>query len=196
MRRTFSLIMAFCMIFIMCSCGSQPEAEVIPQYDSADSDSDADLLGYEYKIAAITHGSVYPLNPVSGDTARGDKLLQRYKETEEKFNCKINILDGSDIATFLAYYAANIKYADLMFNAIHQVITGKYLQNGYFAPFSDMDSVGAVRSSRCSGSRKFQWGLLFHHRILLGFSRSRYRACNVVQPESNIKLSAGISPRA
>lgn len=139
MRRTFSLILAFCMVFIMCSCGSQPEAEVIPQYDSADSDSDADLLGYEYKIAAITHGSVYPLNPVSGDTARGDKLLQRYKETEEKFNCKINILDGSDIATFLAYYAANMKYADLMFNAIHQVITGKYLQNGYFAPFSDMD---------------------------------------------------------
>ncbi|MBQ6052694.1 MAG: extracellular solute-binding protein [Clostridia bacterium] len=140
MKRSFpALLLAICMFIALCSCGESQIPETVPEYGGDIREEDFDLLGYEYIISAITHGSVYPLNPTSGDTARGDQLLLRYKEAEEKYNCKITIRDGSDVGTFLTYYAANIKYSDLMFNAMHQIIRGKYLQNGYFMPFSDMD---------------------------------------------------------
>lgn len=136
MRRLILLFLA--IIFIFSACSGE-EAETVPEYDPDEGLGDPDLMGYEYVITAVTHGSVYPLNPTSGDSKRGDELLQRYRETEQKFNCKIKIVDGSDVGTYITYYAADMKYADLMFNVLHQVITGKQLQNGYFIPFSDMD---------------------------------------------------------
>lgn len=134
--RVTALLLA--LIIILSACAEAAD-EIVPEYDPNENDPDKDLLGYEFIMAAITHGAAYPLNPTSGNTSRGDKLLQRYRETEQKFNCRIRIIDGCDLGTFLTYYAADMRYADLMFTMINSVTIGKYIQNGYFIPFSDME---------------------------------------------------------
>ena len=48
-------------------------------------------------------------------------------------------MNESDLSRFMTLYAADMKYADLMFNMANTLFTGRYIQNGYFIPFSDMD---------------------------------------------------------
>ena len=131
-----ALFLAFLLIISACSGTAE---EVIPDYDNSADNSDADLLGYNFVMAAMTHGGLYPLNPMSGESSRGDKLLARYRETEDKFNVKISLMNECDLSRFMTLYAADIKYADLMFNMVNSLFGGRYIQNGYFIPFSDMD---------------------------------------------------------
>ncbi len=134
--RITALFIACLIVFSACSGAA---GEVVPEYDNSADDTEADLLGYEFRMAAMTHGGLYPLNPTSGESSRGDKLLARYRETEEKFNVKISLMNESDLSRFMTLYAADMKYADLMFNMVNTLFTGRYIQNGYFIPFSDMD---------------------------------------------------------
>jgi ABC-type glycerol-3-phosphate transport system substrate-binding protein len=139
MKRSKTAVLLIAILFILAAC-SQAVAEVVPEYDPSTDPDEIDLLGYEYKIAAETHGGgEYQLSPDPGSSDRGDKLLQRYKDTEKKFNVTLNIQDGSNLGTFITEYAAGIKYADLMISKIADVFNGKYVQNGYFMAFSDMD---------------------------------------------------------
>lgn len=132
-----ALITAF--ILLLSACASTPAEEIIPEYDPYAKADEVDLLGYEYTIAAGTHGGGrVQLAPEPGEDSRGDKLLQRYKDTEEKFNVKINVLGESNLSVFLAQYATGEKYADIAICQAAEVATGKYVQNGYFMPFSDM----------------------------------------------------------
>ena len=125
---------------ILTACSSSQTEEIVPEYNPQAGSGEIDLLGYEYTFAAATHGGgEYQLSPEPGADVRGDKLLQRYKDTEEKYNVKIKVLDGCDLGMFKNQYAAGMKYADLMVAKIGDVFGGKYIQNGYFMPFSDMD---------------------------------------------------------
>lgn len=133
--KVLTLVTVLFMIFTACATTAE---EIIPEYDPSIDKEDIDLLGYEFIIAALSHGGQYPLNPESGSTARADQLLQRYKETEDKFNVKISLIDGCDIGRFQTLLVANLKYADLMFTVMHHIQRGP-LQQGYFIPFSDMD---------------------------------------------------------
>jgi ABC-type glycerol-3-phosphate transport system substrate-binding protein len=135
--RVAALMIAFLIAFS--ACAGNASEEVVPEFDNSGAESDPDLLGYEFTLAAMTHGGLYPLNPTSGESSRGDKLLARYKETEEKYNVKIKLMNESDLTRFMTLYAADIKYADLMFNMVNTLFGGRYIQNGYFIPFSDMD---------------------------------------------------------
>ena len=134
-----SLILLIAFLFLA-SCSQAAAEEIVPEYDSAVDTENIDLMGYEYTIAAETHGGgEYQLSPEPGANDRGDKLLQRYKDTEKKFNITLNIQNGSSLSTFVTQYAAGMKYADLMISKIADVFNGKYVQNGYFMAFSDMD---------------------------------------------------------
>ena len=140
MKKIRIIAMILAVFFILAACSQGAEEEIVPEYGSNISDEEIDLLGYEYLIAAETHGGgEYQLSPEPGSSVRGDRLLQRYRDTEEKFNIKLTIQDGSNLGTFLTEYAAGIKYADLMISKIADVFNGKYVQNGYFMAFSDMD---------------------------------------------------------
>lgn len=133
--KIIAIILTLITVFAACT---STEVEIVPDYNTEYDTESPDLLGYEYIMAATSHGGQYPLNPEPGSTARADQLLQRYKETEEKFNVKISLIDGCDVGRYQTLLAANIKYADLMFTVIHQIQRGQ-LQQGYFLPFSDMD---------------------------------------------------------
>ncbi|MBO4391811.1 MAG: hypothetical protein J5816_00735, partial [Clostridia bacterium] len=87
-------IIAFYIIFciILTSCAANAE-ETVPDYDIVITSENADLLGYEYVIAAGTHGGgQVQLAPEPGSDIRGDRLLQRYKDVEDKFNMKLTVI--------------------------------------------------------------------------------------------------------
>lgn len=131
-----AIILAF--MLVLTSCATEAP-EVIPEYDPTISGEAPDLLGYEYIIAAGTHGGGrVQLAPEPGEDSRGDKLLQRYKETEELFNVELNVIGESNLGMFMAQYASGIKYADIAICQAAEVATGRYVQNGFFMPFSDM----------------------------------------------------------
>ncbi len=132
-----TVLLVFC--FIIVSCSPQAE-EVIPEYNSDISSEDADLLGYEYIIAAGTHGGgQVQLAPEPGADVRGDRLLQRYKDAENAFNIKLKVIGESNLGMFLTQYAAGTKYADLIIAQSAEVATGRYIPNGFFQPFSEMN---------------------------------------------------------
>ena len=134
--RFFAMIMTLLLVFSACASEAP---EIIPEYDPYAKANEIDLSGYEYIIAAGTHGGGrVQLAPEPGEDSRGDKLLQRYKETEEKFNVDINVLGESNLSMFMALYATGEKYADIAICQAAEVATGKYVQNGFFQPFSDM----------------------------------------------------------
>ena len=140
MKKTKAAVLIIAIFLILAACSQGAAEEIVPEYENKVADEDIDLLGYVYTIAAETHGGgEYQLSPDPGASSRGDSLLQRYKDTEQKFNVKMDIQDGSSLATFLTQYAAGMKYADLMISKIADVFNGKYVQNGYFMAFSDMD---------------------------------------------------------
>ena len=133
--KIFAVIMTVFMLFTACTAA---EKEIVPEYDPNAKADEIDLLGYEFIIAALSHGGQYPLNPESGSTARADQLLQRYKETEEKYNVEITLIDGCDTGRYQTLLAADMKYADLMFTVMHHVMRGP-MQQGLYMPFSDMN---------------------------------------------------------
>ncbi len=134
-------IIAFYIIFciILTSCAANAE-ETVPDYDIVITSENADLLGYEYIIAAGTHGGgQVQLAPEPGSDIRGDRLLQRYKDVEDKFNMKLTVIGECNLGAFMTLWAAGMKYADLVIAQAAEMATGRYVQNGFFLPFSDMD---------------------------------------------------------
>ncbi len=140
MTKTIKTVAIFIIILILAvACAQNPEQETVPEYSSAVNDGKTDLGGYEFIMASARAGSENPLNPQSGNTARGDRLLQRYKDTEENFNVKITVRDDCSAGELVIRSAAGMKYADLMAVKINEIVNGKYIQNGYFIPFSNMN---------------------------------------------------------
>ena len=138
--RATAVLISVCTFLLLFSCASEQSKENVPEYDSSAQDYDSlNLNGYEFTFAASTHGSNYPLDPSYSDEVRGDKLLQRYRETESKFNVKINVINGCDMGTYMTKLASGQKYADIMLAPLNNVFPTGYIQNGYFQPFSDMD---------------------------------------------------------
>ena len=154
--KTAAILIACLLVFSACSGG---ETEVVPDFEN--NVEELDLNGFEYTFAAMTHGGLYPLNPTSGESSRGDKLLARYKETEDTYNVKIRLMNECDLSKFMTYYAADIKYADMMFNMVNSLFGGRYIQNGYFIPFSDMQldlSSGLYGTPECLEAGYFNGG--------------------------------------
>jgi len=140
--KTLKIIALLLVSFIVLTSCAAVSEEIVPVYDPSVDPDDIDLMGYEYIITAIAHGDgqgAYALNPESGYNVRGDRLLQRYKETEEKYNVTITRIDGIDFGRFLAFYSSGLKYADLMFACTNHIFCSGYIQNGYMHAFSNMD---------------------------------------------------------
>ena len=134
MKKSKIAVLLIAVFLILAACSQGATEEIVPEYENKVEEADIDLLGYVYTIAAETHGGgEYQLSPDPGSSDRGDRLLQRYKDTEQKFNVKMDIQDGSSLSMFLTQYAAGMKYADLMISKIADVFNGKYVQNGYIS---------------------------------------------------------------
>ena len=184
-----ALILALITVFSACSTAKE---EIVPEYEPDKNSDDIDLMGYEFKIAA--GASSLSLDPVPGSDVRGDKLLQRYKDTEEKYNVDITVKNSNDPKTFLAEFAADRRYADLMLQSGAGMFGGKYVQNGYCMAFSDMDidlhsglygTSGALESGFFNGKyytvNAYYWGfptpytmpaMWFNPRVLTNYQQA------------------------
>ena len=141
MRKIHVLLLSVCMMLCVFSC-SQPDEEIVPEYDPEVTSDVYDLNGYNYIMVGYAHGGaqgVFSLNPAPIESLHGDQLLQRYRDTEEKYNIKITHINGVDKSRFMTLYVANIKYCDLFYTVVNDFMVGGYAKNGYLHAFSDMN---------------------------------------------------------
>ena len=97
MSKTIKLRALLFLIAVMFSACNTSDTETVPEYSAAVDQNDLDLLGYEYIIAATAHGTgtiSYAMNPEPGVDLRGDRLLQRYRDAEEKYNITITRINN------------------------------------------------------------------------------------------------------
>lgn len=128
------------LLILVTSCAAEvPESFDLSVNDMDGEYSSSDLNGYVFTMICRQDGDRNPFNPVSGDDAKTDKLLQRYRDAEELYNCKIDSQDGFDENIVPKKFFAGEKYADLIFT--HQCIVhnGGYITTGIINPFSSLD---------------------------------------------------------
>jgi len=141
MKKIIVLFLIFVMVIsILVSCGTDSEKN-----DDSDKNDDVvfeeniDLDGAEVifrTLLAVTSSVFYP---DIAENARGDKIRDRYKDTDEKFNCVMNIqtykeADGSKV--FITPILAGIHYADF-FESNPKFIFSIYKAGG-IVPISDV----------------------------------------------------------
>jgi len=132
-----STVLICSFMLLMFSCAAK-EVETVPEYEEEYDEENYDFKGYEFFIRALTHGSQYALNPNLGEEASGDKLLQRYRDTEKEFNITINVQNGIDMSEFNQYLASGYNYADLMLNVQREVVQNKMMQDGYYISYTEL----------------------------------------------------------
>ncbi len=111
--RFLKIIISFLILCFITSCAAQTE-ETVPDYDMSD-DGTEDFNGAVFYFAPWRVSMYFPQ---SGDTDAGDKMLQRYAETEEKFNCTFTYLnmdsESYDASAITTRYIAGLPVPDII----------------------------------------------------------------------------------
>ncbi len=105
-----AIIMSFLIASFISACGADM-TETVPDYPAGIGDS-ISFQGQEFILRDIVHHGDTPMIPTYMENALDDKLLEHYKKTEQKLNCRINLLVGD--GSVVAYVLSNLKYADMM----------------------------------------------------------------------------------
>ncbi len=97
MKKLFSALLLFCMIFSVCSCSQQSEDEITPDFN--DDLGETDFMGesflFMHNNAEHSTGEEYFGYIV--DTEFADLALQRIKEVEKKYNVIITEQKATDL---------------------------------------------------------------------------------------------------
>lgn len=134
-RITFFLFLA-CLLVVSCTSPSSEDTETFTGSLYDDITETPDLNGYDYMLTFRSRA----YTPSYGDSAAGDKLLKRYKDAGEKFNCSVTpICDmGDSEGVFLQYCVGN-KATDLLLTQLRISWQRGFFTNGIYAPYSDLD---------------------------------------------------------
>jgi multiple sugar transport system substrate-binding protein len=120
---------------ILFSCSSNNEVNTNTETEKLPP---VDMGGYEFVFLAMTDFETY-FYPEVGVTAIGDKILARYKETENKFNCVMNVSARSADAPTQYIQASALsgeKFADLL--DTHASVL--YTNREYFVPLNGLEN--------------------------------------------------------
>lgn len=119
-------LLGFALIFLLSGCGGVVNnIEETTEKTTEDIKEETkesfirDMDGYEFIFQAFHHVPNKPdLAPQAGETARGDKMLQRYSDAQKDLNCTVKVEVhasnwGSESGELSGNIAASIKFADL-----------------------------------------------------------------------------------
>ena len=115
MKRFFTVIILALITISVIGCGGKPATTEIEKVEES-----VDLNGYVFNFGVTSHvGNMPEILPDEAFSFRGDKVLQRYKDTAVFFNCEVNVYDMGlsymDMSsTLMASITAGEKYADLI----------------------------------------------------------------------------------
>jgi ABC-type glycerol-3-phosphate transport system substrate-binding protein len=131
MKKIIVCLVSVFLIFISISCtnedvGEEPEVQEIPAKD---------MYGYEFIFKAMTDYETF-FFPEPVESERGDKILARYKEASDKFNCNVNVSveEGTLQSELIAAAASGVKYTDLVDTNARTI----YENIEYFMPLNQL----------------------------------------------------------
>jgi len=113
---------------------SLDNTEVVDQYKDKEHEllpESLDLGGYEVVFAT---GSTEDIIPIAGESAEGDLRLEKLRDIEEKYNCKVMVMEApSKWDEAMTAIASGEEYANVIMPRIHQ--SGGFLQARLCADF-------------------------------------------------------------
>ena len=102
MKKIFSFLLCIILIFLCVSCAAADE--IVPEYDSGMSEDSIDLKGDTYVMGMVQDYFFEQDSTLSyiNNTELGDLAVQRLKDVENQYNCKIrfDIVGRSGEAAF------------------------------------------------------------------------------------------------
>ena len=132
--RTVLLLLVLLIVFSACRTDG---AEVVPEY-SFDEDSALSFDGKEFIIRDIVHHGDTPLIPRSMENALDDLLLEHYKNTEKKLDCKLTLLVG-DTSALSTNVMSGIRYTDIMNCQFESIFS--YMKAGIAQPINNIPGI-------------------------------------------------------
>ena len=131
MKKFLYLFMVVVFLFTM-SCSNE---DVIPQTETIKETPIKDMQGYEFIFKAMTDYETF-FFPAPIESERGDKILARYSEAGERFNCIVNVsvVEGTLQSQLVAAAAVSDKYTDLIDTGARTI----YENLDYFLPLSNI----------------------------------------------------------
>ena len=171
MKKIISLSLIFCMIFLIFSA-CQGNADI--NNEPVEEEIAYDFNGYEYTIIGYQRFGRFEVGPnfEEENTYWGEKLYNRYRELEQKYNIKITV--KQDDGTLASSIATATPYADLMdtwLNTLNGYIKADYvmpingisgfedLYSGKWGPKTTIDAV--TRGDNTYGFRAGYHGIPF-----------------------------------
>ncbi|MDF2685491.1 MAG: extracellular solute-binding protein family 1 [Clostridia bacterium] len=124
-KKLLPLLLVLAITFSFLSACGGDTAETPEEKDEPKTYTDTD--GYEFIFKVYKHSVNAPeLAPEVSFSNLGDKILQRYDEVEQTFNCvmTVEVMDGTN-DNILASNLAGEKCADLMDTQADRIATGK-----------------------------------------------------------------------
>ena len=85
----FSLVLIFCLMLFSCR-----KKEIYIE----DNEDEFDFSGFVFEIYRGTYYEIGTLTPKKGETASGDRLLERYDDIKKKTGLDINVISTDGIA--------------------------------------------------------------------------------------------------
>ncbi len=96
-RLIHTVVFALIFAFILCACG-QTEEEIVPEYEATAGGSDLDGFVATWGWSGKDGDTVLGFTP---GTSHADMVMQKKKDVETAYNCKINIEYNEDILNVL-----------------------------------------------------------------------------------------------
>ena len=154
MKKNFLKIVTIAVLFavitsVMTACNNQGESSN-PDLSSQISESTSEVPSQpaeevrDFENAEFVIGSHWAraIFPEVGESEYGDKILARYSEIEEKYNCRITYKEGTPeefVNGVSTSIAAGLKYADVIESNLWWY--NSFLTAGYLEPLDDIEDM-------------------------------------------------------
>lgn len=166
MKKKLICLLLSVMLFLTMSCSKE---EVTTPEKVAEETPTKDMNGYEFIFKAyVDYETFFFPKPIESDY--GDKILARYANASENFNCNVNVseIEGDTKTQIVTAAASGAKFADLLdtqakiiydnldyFMPLNQ-ITGFDIQDIKWGPQSYLET--AKFNGENYGFMAYDWG--------------------------------------
>ena len=192
MKKKLICLLLSVMLFLTMSCSKE---EVTTPEKVAEETPTKDMNGYEFIFKAyVDYETFFFPKPIESDY--GDKILARYANASENFNCNVNVseIEGDTKTQIVTAAASGAKFADLLdtqakiiydnldyFMPLNQ-ITGFDIQDIKWGPQSYLET--AKFNGENYGFMAYDWGLPYPQYIgNLFFMPSVMAEFNLANPQ-------------
>ena len=139
--RTIAIFILAASFFALVSCaGTNGTNDDSFNLDFNGNDTDEITFdGMEFILRDHDHGGTYDIIPVYGENRLDDMLLERYKQMENDYNCKITLLEGDSDGLIVNFASGLDKYADIMYDKINRAYGA--IQMGAYLDIYSIDGI-------------------------------------------------------